>query len=148
MLCGIYIPRVRVRLKTYRIESLNCKILLIQKLIQTPHSSDEATVVDTLKRLTRQSGFYQSDTDLIADALEDLIEKKLKPGPKGDKGSSKQLLSTNKDENQFLFRNAIPCSKFELSNYHTIIIIISINNNNCTFEQNHNPNDYLISSGK
>ncbi len=42
--------------------------------------------MDTLKRLTRQSGFYQSDTDLLADALAELIEKKLKPGPKGDKG--------------------------------------------------------------
>ncbi len=70
-----------------------------------PHSSDEATVMDTLKRLTRQSGSSQSATDLLADALAELIEKKLytimdcarddadnltdcslKPGPKGDKG--------------------------------------------------------------
>ncbi len=70
-----------------------------------PHSSDEATVIDTLKRLTRQSGSSQSATDLLADALAELIEKKLytimdctrddadnltdcslKPGPKGDKG--------------------------------------------------------------
>ncbi len=69
------------------------------------HSSDEATVMDTLKRLTRQSGSSQSATDLLADALAELIEKKLytimncakddadnltecslKPGPKGDKG--------------------------------------------------------------
>ncbi len=69
------------------------------------HSSDEATVIDTLKRLTRQSGSSQSATDLLADALAELIEKKLytimdcarndadnltdcslKPGPKGDKG--------------------------------------------------------------
>ncbi len=69
------------------------------------HSSDEATVMDTLKRLTRQSGSSQSATDLLADALVELIEKKLytimdctrddadnltdcslKPGPKGDKG--------------------------------------------------------------
>ncbi len=67
-----------------------------------PHSSDEATVMDTLKRLTRQSGSSQSATDLLADALAELIEKKLytimncakddadnltecslKPGPKG-----------------------------------------------------------------
>ncbi len=65
-----------------------------------PHSSDEATVMDTLKRLTRQSGSSQSA------ALAELIEKKLytimncakddadnltecslKPGPKGDKGN-------------------------------------------------------------
>ncbi len=70
-----------------------------------PHSSDEATVMDTIKRLTRQSGSSQSATDLLADALAELIEKKLytimncakddadnltecslKPGPKGDKG--------------------------------------------------------------
>ncbi len=70
-----------------------------------PQSSDEATVMDTLKRLTRQSGSSQSATDLLADALAELIEKKLytimdcarddadnltdcslKPGPKGDKG--------------------------------------------------------------
>ncbi len=70
-----------------------------------PHSSDEATVMDTLKRLTRQSGSSQSATDLLADALAELIEKKLytimecarddadnltecslKPGSKGDKG--------------------------------------------------------------
>ena len=70
-----------------------------------PHSSDETTVMDTLKRLTRQSGSSQSATDLLADALAELIEKKLytimdcarddadnlidcslKPGPKGDKG--------------------------------------------------------------
>ncbi len=70
-----------------------------------PHSSNEATVMDTLKRLTRQSGSSQSATDLLADALAELIEKKLytimncakddadnltecslKPGPKGDKG--------------------------------------------------------------
>ena len=70
-----------------------------------PHSSDEATVMDTLKRLTRQSGSSQSTTDLLADALTELIENKLytimecakdnadnltdcslKPGPKGDKG--------------------------------------------------------------
>ncbi|XP_064388410.1 uncharacterized protein LOC135336507 [Halichondria panicea] len=70
-----------------------------------PHSSDEATVMDTLKRLTRQSGSSQSATDLLADALTELIEKKLytimdcdrddadnltdcslKPGSKGDKG--------------------------------------------------------------
>ncbi len=70
-----------------------------------PHSSDDATVIDTLKRLTRQSGSSQSATDLLADALAELIEKKLytimncakddadnltecslKPGPKGDKG--------------------------------------------------------------
>ncbi|XP_064388405.1 collagen alpha-1(XVII) chain-like [Halichondria panicea] len=70
-----------------------------------PHSSDEATVMDTLKRLTRQSSSSQSATDLLADALAELIEKKLytimdcarddadnltdcslKPGPKGDKG--------------------------------------------------------------
>ncbi len=70
-----------------------------------PHSSDEATVMDTLKRLTRQSGSSQSATDLFADALAELIENKLytimncakddadnltecslKPGPKGDKG--------------------------------------------------------------
>ena len=70
-----------------------------------PHSSDEATVMDTLKRLTQQSGSSQSATDLLADALAELIEKKLytimdcardeadnltdcslKPGPKGDKG--------------------------------------------------------------
>ncbi|XP_064388393.1 collectin-12-like isoform X2 [Halichondria panicea] len=69
------------------------------------HSSDEATVIDTLKRLTRQSDSSQSATDLLADALAELIEKKLytimdctrdyadkltncslKPGPKGDKG--------------------------------------------------------------
>ncbi len=69
------------------------------------HSSDEATVMDTLKRLTRQSGSSQSATDLLADALAEIIEKKLytimdcarddadnltdcslKPGPKGDKG--------------------------------------------------------------
>ncbi len=67
-----------------------------------PHSSDEATVMDTLKRLTRQSNSSQSATDLLADALAELIEKKLytimdcarddadnltdcslKPGPKG-----------------------------------------------------------------
>ncbi len=42
-----------------------------------PHSSDEATVMDTLKRLTRQSGSSQSATDLLADALAELIEKKL-----------------------------------------------------------------------
>ncbi len=61
--------------------------------------------MDTLKRLTRQSGSSQSATDLLADALAELIEKKLytimdcarddadnltdcslKPGPKGDKG--------------------------------------------------------------
>ena len=70
-----------------------------------PHSSDEATVMDTLKRLTRQSSSSQSPTDLLADALAELIEKKLytimdctrddadnltdcslKPGPKGEKG--------------------------------------------------------------
>ncbi len=70
-----------------------------------PHSSDEATVMNTLKRLTRQSGSSQSATDILADALAELIEKKLytimdcardeadnltdcslKPGPKGDKG--------------------------------------------------------------
>ena len=70
-----------------------------------PHSSDEVTMMDTLKRLTRQSGSSQSATDLLADALAELIEKKLytimdcarddadnltdcslKPGPKGDKG--------------------------------------------------------------
>ncbi len=70
-----------------------------------PHSSDEATVMDTLKRLTRQSGSSQSATDLLADALAELIEKKLytimdcarddgdnltecslKPGSKGDQG--------------------------------------------------------------
>ncbi|XP_064388377.1 uncharacterized protein LOC135336490 [Halichondria panicea] len=70
-----------------------------------PHSSDEAMVMNTLKRLTRQSGSSQSATDLLADALAELIEKKLytimdcarddadnltdcslKPGPKGDKG--------------------------------------------------------------
>ncbi len=70
-----------------------------------PHSSNEAMVMDTLKRLTRQSGSSQSATDLLADALAELIEKKLytimdcarddadnltdcslKPGPKGDKG--------------------------------------------------------------
>ena len=70
-----------------------------------PHSSDEAMVMDTLKRLTRQSGSSQSATDLLADALAELIENKLytimdcarddadnltdcslKPGPKGDKG--------------------------------------------------------------
>ncbi len=70
-----------------------------------PHSSDEATVMDTLKRLTRQSGSSQSATDILADALAELIENKLytimdcarddaddltecslKPGPKGDKG--------------------------------------------------------------
>ncbi|XP_064388533.1 collagen alpha-1(XVII) chain-like [Halichondria panicea] len=70
-----------------------------------PHSSDEVTVMDTLKRLTRQSSSSQSATDLLADALAELIEKKLytimdcarddadnltdcslKPGPKGDKG--------------------------------------------------------------
>ena len=69
------------------------------------HSSDEATVMNTLKRLTRQSGSSQSATDLLADALAELIENKLytimdcakddadnltdcslKPGPKGDKG--------------------------------------------------------------
>ena len=32
-----------------------------------PHSSDEATVMDTLKRLTRQSGSSQSATDLLTD---------------------------------------------------------------------------------
>ncbi len=71
-----------------------------------PHSSDEVTVMDTLKRITRQSSSSQSATDLLADALAELIEKKLytimdcarddadnltdcslKPGPKGDKGS-------------------------------------------------------------
>ena len=70
------------------------------------HSSDEATVMDTIKRLTRQSGSSQSATDLLADVLAELIEKKfytimecarndadnltdcsLNPGPKGDKGS-------------------------------------------------------------
>ena len=68
-----------------------------------PYSSDEATVMDTLKRLTRQSGSSLSATDDAA--LAELIEKKLytimdctrdyadnltdcslKPGPKGDKG--------------------------------------------------------------
>ena len=71
-----------------------------------PHSNDEATVMDTLKRLTRQSDSSQTATDLLADALAELIERKLytimdcardyadnltdcslKPGPKGDKGS-------------------------------------------------------------
>ncbi len=61
--------------------------------------------MDTIKRLTRQSDSSQSATDLLADALAELIEKKLytimncarddandltecslKPGPKGDKG--------------------------------------------------------------
>ena len=70
-----------------------------------PHSSDETIMMDTLKRLTRQSGSSQSATDLLADALAELIENKLytimdcarndadnltdcslKPGPKGDKG--------------------------------------------------------------
>ncbi len=61
-----------------------------------PHSSDEATVMDTLKRLTRQSESSQSATDLLADALaimdcarddaDNLTECSLKPGPKGDKG--------------------------------------------------------------
>ncbi len=72
-------------------ENLQNRITKLQDIVDSeanpnPHSSDEATVVDTLKRLTRQSGFYQSDNDLLAAALEDLIEKKLKPGPKGDKG--------------------------------------------------------------
>ena len=68
------------------------------------HLRDEATVMDTLKRLTRQSGSSQSAIDLLADALTELIEKKLytimkcarnddnltdcslKPGPKGNSG--------------------------------------------------------------
>ncbi len=77
----------------------------VEAINPNPHSSDEATVMDTLKRLTRQSGSSQSATDLLADALAELIEKKLytimecarndadnltdcslKPGPKGDKG--------------------------------------------------------------
>ncbi len=33
--------------------------------IPNPRSSDEATVMDTLKRLTRQSGSSQSATDLL-----------------------------------------------------------------------------------
>ncbi len=70
-------------------EHLQNRITKLQDIFEAnpnPHSSDEATVMDTLKRLTRQSGSSQSDTDQLAYALEELIEKKLKPGPKGDKG--------------------------------------------------------------
>ncbi len=90
-------------------ENLQSQITKLQGIVganPNPHSSDEATVMDTLKRLTRQSGSSQSATDQLADAaLAELIEKKLytimdctrdyadnltdcslKPGPKGDKG--------------------------------------------------------------
>ncbi len=89
-------------------ENLQNQITKLQAIVganPNPYSSDEATVMDTLKRLTRQSGSSQSATDLLADALAELIEKKLytimdcarddadnltdcslKPGPKGDKG--------------------------------------------------------------
>ncbi len=63
-------------------ENVQNRITKLQDTVEAnpnPHSSDEATVVDTLKRLTRQSGFSQSATDLLADALAELIEKKLKP---------------------------------------------------------------------
>ena len=90
-------------------ENLHNKISELQGFVEAinpnPHSSDETTVMDTLKRLTRQSDSSQSATDLLADALAELIEKKLytimdcarddadnltdcslKPGAKGDKG--------------------------------------------------------------
>ncbi len=67
-----------------------------------PHSSDEATVMDTLKRTTRQSGSSQSATandlaeliekklysimDCARDDTDNLTECSLKPGPKGDMG--------------------------------------------------------------
>ncbi len=62
-------------------ENVQNRITKLQDTVEAnpnPHSSDEATVMDTLKRLTRQSGFSQSDTDQLAYALEELIEKKLK----------------------------------------------------------------------
>ncbi len=70
-------------------EHLQNRITKLQDIVEAnpnPHSSDEATVVDTLKRLTRQSGFSQSDTDLLADALAELIEKKTQARPKGGQG--------------------------------------------------------------
>ncbi|XP_064388529.1 collagen alpha-1(XVII) chain-like [Halichondria panicea] len=89
--------------------NLQNQITKLQDIVEAknsnPHSSDEATVMGILKRLTRQSGSSQSATDLLADALAELIEKKLytimectrndadnltdcslKPGPKGNKG--------------------------------------------------------------
>ena len=86
---------------------LQNQITKLQDIVQAnpnPYSSDEATVMGTLKRLTRQSSSSQSATDLLSDALTELIEKKLytimecarnddnltdcslKPGPKGNKG--------------------------------------------------------------
>ncbi len=89
----------------FAVWNLHSQVSEFRGAIPNPHSSDEATVMDTLKRLTRQSGSSQSANDLLADALAELIEKKLytimncakddadnltkcslKPGPKGDKG--------------------------------------------------------------
>ena len=61
--------------------NLQNQITKLQDIVEAknpnPHSSDEATVMDTLKRLTRQSGSSQSATELLADTLAELIEKKL-----------------------------------------------------------------------
>ncbi len=70
-------------------EHLQNRITKLQDIVEAnpnPHSSDEATVMDTLKRLTRQSGFYQSDTDLLADALAELVGPKGPIGPSGPMG--------------------------------------------------------------
>ncbi len=86
--------------------NLHNQITKLQDIVATNpnpyHSSDEATVMDPLKRLTRKSRSSQNaHTDLLADDLtkkklytimecarndDNLTDCSLKPGPKGDKG--------------------------------------------------------------
>ncbi len=67
--------------------NLQNQITKLQEANPNPHSSDEATVMDTLNRLTRQSGSSQSAADQLAAALTELLGKKLNRGSiKGDKG--------------------------------------------------------------
>ncbi len=59
-----------IELRSLKSENANLQnqITKLQDIVganPNPHSSDEATVMDTLKRLTRQSGSSQSATDLV-----------------------------------------------------------------------------------
>ncbi len=82
-------------------ENLQNQIIKLQDIEANPnpHSSDEATVMDTLKRVTRQSDSSQSATlaeliekklytiiECARDDADNLTECSLKPGPKGEKG--------------------------------------------------------------